>query len=54
MAKPIIFYNEMTGFVDEGRAEDVVYLDFGKVFDTLSHKILLEKMKHGMDEYAVR
>lgn len=54
LTKPIIFYNEMTDFVDEGRAQDVVYLDFSKVFDTFSHKILIEKMKHEMDECTVR
>ena len=26
----IAFYNDMTGWVDEGRAVDVVYPDFGK------------------------
>ena len=31
----IVFYNGMTGCVDEGRAVDVVYLDFSKAFDTL-------------------
>ena len=35
------FYNGMSGWVDEGRAVDVVYLDFSKAFDTVSHNILL-------------
>jgi len=31
----IAFYDGMTGWVDEGRAVDVVYLDFSKAFDSL-------------------
>jgi len=41
----IAFYDDMTGGVDEGRAVDVVYLDFSKAFDTVSHNILLGKLK---------
>jgi len=51
----IAFYNGMTGWVDEGRAVDVVYLDFSKAFDTVSHNILTgELRKHGLDEWSVR
>lgn len=32
----INFCDEVTGLVDEGRAVDVVYLDFSKAFDTVS------------------
>ena len=49
------FYNGVTGWVDEGRAVDVVYLGFSKAFDTVSHNTLLEKLrKHGLDEWSVR
>ncbi|PKU36876.1 rna-directed dna polymerase from mobile element jockey-like [Limosa lapponica baueri] len=38
----ISFYDKVTCLVDEGKAVDVVYLDFSKAFDTVSH--ILEKL----------
>jgi len=49
------FSEGMTGWVDEGRAVDVVYFNFSKAFDTISHNILLGKFrKYGLDEWTVR
>ena len=45
----ISFYDQVTHLVDEGKAVDVIYLDFSKAFDTVFHNIPLQKLiAHGL------
>ena len=51
----ISFYDLVTRLVDDGKAVDVIYLDFSKSFDTISHNILLRKLAaHGLDRHTLR
>ena len=50
----IFFYDWVTRLVDEGKAVDVVYLDFSKAFDTVSHRLLLGILAaRGLNRYTL-
>ena len=41
----IEFMNETTKWLDEGKAFDIIYLDFSKAFDKVCHRRLSEKLR---------
>ena len=47
--QPLMFFEEITKWLDDGSPVDVVYLDFQKAFDKGPHQRLLLKLKaHGI------
>ena len=47
--KFVMFFEEITKWVDDGSPVDVIYLDFQKAFDKVPHQRLILKLKsHGM------
>ena len=40
----ICFFEEITEWVDEGSPVDIIYLDFQKAFDKVSHQRLILKL----------
>lgn len=41
LEQPDCLSDKMTGSADGRRAVEVIYLDFGKAFDTISHSVLI-------------
>eukprot|EP00061_Rhincodon_typus_P007464 g29184.t1 len=45
----IKFFEKVTKMIDDGKAVDVVYMDFSKAFDKVPHGRLVQKVKsHGI------
>ncbi|KAJ7417438.1 hypothetical protein WISP_64561 [Willisornis vidua] len=50
----IEFYDETATWMDEGREVHIVYLDFSKAFNTVSHYILVGNLgTYGLGEWTV-
>ncbi|KAJ7425370.1 hypothetical protein BTVI_03149 [Pitangus sulphuratus] len=50
LTNPVTFYNEKTTRVNKGREVDIVYLNFSKAFNTVSHNIFIEKLSGAKQE----
>lgn len=55
MTNLIAFYEDITRWIYDGRVVDVVYLDFSKAFDTVSHRSLAAELWNcGLDDQVVK
>ena len=53
--KCVMFFEEITKWVDEGSPVDIIYLDFQKAFDKVPHQRLILKLKsHGMGNSIIK
>lgn len=51
MTNIIAFYDNITGWIEEGKAVNTVYLNLSKNFNDVSHSILTAKLKkYGLDD----